>query len=128
MVSQTSAGIQISAEITYQPGFSNPLAGEYLFAYTITIENLNNFPVQLLRRHWYIFESNGQWQEVEGEGVVGIQPVIQPGAQYRYTSGCNLKTEMGKMQGTYQMIRYGTEKTFTVIIPSMEMIVPFKNN
>jgi ApaG protein len=128
MVSQTSAGIQVSAEIKYQPGFSNPLAGEFLFAYTITIENLNNFPVQLLRRHWYIFESNGAWQEVEGEGVVGVQPVIQPGAHYRYTSGCNLKTDMGKMQGTYEMIRYGTNESFTVIIPSMEMIVPFKNN
>jgi ApaG protein len=128
MVSQTSAGILVSADIKYQPGFSNPFADEYLFSYTITIENQNNFPVQLMRRHWYIFESNGLWHEVEGEGVVGVQPVIQPGQQYEYTSGCNLKTEIGKMQGTYEMIRYGTNRTFTVSIPAMEMIVPFKNN
>lgn len=128
MVSQTSAGIQVSVDVNYQPGFSNPLTGEFLFAYTIIIENLNNFPVQLLRRHWHIFESNGTWQEVEGEGVVGVQPIIQPGDFYRYTSGCNLRTEMGKMQGTYEMIRYGTGQNFTVIIPEMQMIVPFKNN
>lgn len=128
MVSQTSAGIQVSAEIEFQPGFSNPVAGEFLFAYTITIENLNNYPVQLLRRHLYIFESTGIWQEVEGEGVVGVQPVIQPGQQYRYTSGCNLKTEIGKMQGTYLMTRYGTSQQFDVIIPDMEMIYPWKNN
>lgn len=128
MVSETSAGIQVSADVQYQPGFSNPIAGEFLFSYTITIENLNNYPVQLLRRHWYIFESTGIWQEVEGEGVVGVQPIIQPGQQYRYTSGCNLKTEMGKMQGTYQMIRYGTQQSFTAIIPDMEMIYPFKCN
>lgn len=128
MVSETSAGIQVSADVQFQPGFSNPIAGELFFSYAITIENLNNYPVQLLRRHWYIFESTGIWQEVEGEGVVGVQPVIQPGQEYRYTSGCNLKTEMGKMQGTYQMVRYGTRQQFEVIIPDMEMIYPFKNN
>ena len=128
MVSSISYGITISVETFYQPEYSNPLNSEYMFAYRISIENNNSFPVKLLRRHWFIFDSNGSTREVEGEGVVGVQPVIKPGDCYQYVSGCNLRTEMGRMNGTYQMENLHSKKMFDVSIPSFEMIVPMKNN
>jgi ApaG protein len=121
-------GVQVSVETFYQEDYSNPMQGEYMFAYRVEIENYNSFPVQLHRRHWFIFDSNATRREVEGEGVVGVQPVILPGETYRYVSGCNLKTEMGRMVGTYQMENLDTREQFTVQIPSFEMIVPYKNN
>ncbi|MFM2362105.1 MAG: Co2+/Mg2+ efflux protein ApaG [Sphingobacteriales bacterium] len=128
MNSIVSEGIAISVETFYQPDYSNPVQGEFMFAYRIHIENLNNFPVKLHRRHWYIFDSNGSHREVEGEGVVGVQPVLKPGENYQYVSGCNLRTEMGKMYGTYQMENLNNKKSFQVTIPAFEMVVPFKNN
>ena len=74
------------------------------------------------------FDSNGSYREVEGEGVVGVQPILQAGEKYQYVSGCNLRTEMGKMHGTYQMENLNDKKIFDVNIPEFEMIVPFKNN
>ena len=118
----------MSVESFYQPDYSNPISAEFMFAYRITIENHNQFPVKLLRRHWHIFDSNGQNREVEGEGVVGIQPILNPGERYQYVSGCNLRTEMGKMYGTYLMENSNNKKEFHVNIPAFEMIVPFKNN
>ncbi|MEQ1624283.1 MAG: Co2+/Mg2+ efflux protein ApaG [Sediminibacterium sp.] len=128
MISKISEGVEISVEIFYQSDYSNPLNQEFMFAYRITIENHNNFTVKLLRRHWFIFDSNGEHREVEGEGVIGIQPVLKPGETYQYVSGCNLKTEMGRMHGTYLMENQNNKETFKVNIPSFDMIVPFKNN
>jgi ApaG protein len=128
MVSKVSEGIEISVETFYQPDYSNPLQSEFMFAYRISIENKNSFPVKLHRRKWQIFDSNGQNREVEGEGVVGVQPTLNPGEKYQYVSGCNLRTEMGRMAGTYQMENLNSKKIFDVIIPSFEMVVPFKNN
>ena len=128
MASKISEGIKVSVETFYQPEFSNPLQAEFMFAYQITIENHNNFPVQLLSRHWYIFDSNGSTREVEGEGVVGEQPVIHPGESYQYMSGCNLRSEMGRMHGTYILKNLDNIKQFSVQIPAFEMQVPFKMN
>ena len=82
MVSKISEGITVSIETFYQPEYSNPSASEFMFAYRITIENKNIYPVKLLRRHWYIYDASGTLREVEGEGVVGIQPVIAPATRY----------------------------------------------
>lgn len=128
MVTKTSEGVMISVETFFQPDYSNPQNSEFMFAYRITIENLNKFPIKLLRRHWYIFDSMGNRREVEGEGVVGLQPVINPSDHYQYISGCNLKTEMGKMYGTYQMENLSSHQLFDVNIPVFEMIAPFKMN
>ncbi len=128
MVSKISEGVTVSVETFYQPDYSNPAGSEFMFAYRITIENSNPFPVRLLRRHWHIFDATGNIREVEGEGVIGVQPVINPGTHYQYISGCNLKTEMGKMYGTYQMENVNNGKIFHVIIPAFEMTVPFKLN
>lgn len=128
MTSKISSGVKISVENSYQPEYSNPMNSEFMFAYKITIENNNNFPVKLLRRHWFIYDSNGSNREVEGEGVVGVQPVIDAGASYQYISGCHLRSEMGKMHGTYLLENVNNKKTFDVYIPSFEMFVPFKMN
>jgi len=128
MISSVTEGIKVSVESFYQPDYSNPLNNEYMFAYRITIENRNIFPVKLLRRQWHIFDSNASHREVEGEGVVGVQPQIPAGDKYQYISGCNLKTEMGRMHGSYLMEDIHTRKQFTVNIPSFDMVVPFKMN
>lgn len=128
MVSKISEGITVSVETFYQPEYSNPSANEFMFAYRITIDNKNAYPVKLLRRHWFIYDSTGNLREVEGEGVVGVQPRINPGENYQYISGCNLQTEMGKMYGTYQMENCNNGKQFEAIIPAFEMTVPFKMN
>jgi ApaG protein len=128
MVSKISEGVEVSVEVFYQNDYSNPMNQDYMFAYRVTVENHNGFALKLLRRHWFIFDSNGEHREVEGEGVIGIQPVLKPSEQYQYVSGCNLKTEMGKMHGTYLMENQNNKEQFYVNIPAFEMIVPFKNN
>jgi ApaG protein len=128
MTSLISEGVQVSVETFYQQDYSNPQNAEYMFAYRITLENHNSFAVKLHRRHWNIFDSNGEHREVEGEGVVGIQPTLQPGETYQYVSGCNLRSEMGKMYGSYQMENLHSKKMFDVQIPSFEMMAPFKGN
>lgn len=128
MVSGISAGIQISVETFYQPDYSNPLNDEYMFAYRITILNNNDFPVKLLQRKWHIYDSDATRKEVEGEGVVGVQPRINPGESYQYVSGCNLSTGMGKMYGSYIMENIHTQRHFEVAIPAFEMYAPSKMN
>jgi ApaG protein len=128
MVSKISEGVEVSVEIFYQSDYSKPLNQEFMFAYRVTIENHNTFSIKLLRRHWFIFDSNGEHKEVEGEGVIGIQPILKSNENYQYVSGCNLKTEMGKMHGTYLMENQNNKERFYVKIPSFDMIVPFKNN
>lgn len=128
MVSKISEGVTISVETFYQPDNSNPLNSEYMFAYRITIENNNSFHVKLLRRHWFIFDSDSTHREVEGEGVIGNQPQINSGEQYQYISGCNLRTELGKMHGNYTMENLNTKKIFYVNIPAFELTVPSKLN
>ena len=123
-----SNGIKIIVETNYQPEFSDPSNSEFMFAYKITIENNNNFPVKLLSRYWNIFDSNGTYREVEGEGVVGVQPVIMPDNHYQYISGCNFKSEFGKMEGKYVMENLSNNQIFQVDIPSFVFQTPFKLN
>jgi ApaG protein len=128
MVSKISQGIQVSVETYFQPEYSNAVNSDFMFAYRITLQNNNNFAVKLLSRHWYIFDSNGSNREVEGEGVVGVQPVINFGETYQYISGCNLKSEIGKMHGTYLMQNMHNKKTFYIDIPTFVMNAPSKLN
>jgi ApaG protein len=128
MITHITEGVKISVETFYQPDYSQPLNGEYMFAYRIIIQNESEFTVKLLRRHWHIFDSNGALREVEGEGVIGQQPVIEPQQSHQYVSGCHLKTEMGKMHGTYLMERIIDGKFFYVNIPEFQLTAPFKLN
>ena len=128
MVQQITEGVSITVETFYQAQQSNPLQSEYLFAYRITIENLSTMPVKLLRRHWHIADSNGSYREVEGEGVVGQQPVIEPGGHYQYISACNLRTEIGKMWGVYSMENLYNKRLMEVEIPEFKMVATAKLN
>ena len=128
MVSKISEGVEITVESFYQADYSNPAGNEFMFAYRITIENHNNFSVKLLQRHWKIFDSTGEYKEVEGEGVVGVQPVMQQGQQFQYVSGCSLRSEMGRMFGTYEMENLNTKNIFKVKIPPFDLVAPLKLN
>jgi ApaG protein len=128
MITHITEGVKISVETIYQPEYSNPANDHYMFAYKVNIENLTEYSVQLMRRHWFIFDSNGSKREVEGDGVVGLQPVIDPGDSHEYVSGCNLKTDMGCMKGSYEMKRMVDDEEFKVKIPEFIMIAPYKLN
>lgn len=128
MIKQVTEGVSITVETFYQPEQSNPFNSDYLFAYRITIENFSAVPVKLLRRHWHILDSNGHHREVEGEGVVGAQPILEPGDAYQYVSAASLRSDMGKMHGSYSMENLYNKKLFSVTIPEFELIVPFKMN
>jgi ApaG protein len=98
-------GIRVSVESVYLPDRSSPGTHQYVFAYTVRIANEGPQTAQLRTRHWVITDGNGKVQEVRGEGVVGKQPVLEPGEAFEYTSGCVLETPHGTMHGTYQMVR-----------------------
>lgn len=128
MVTAITDGVKVSVETIYQPEYSNPANEHFMFAYRIEISNLSDYPVQLMRRQWFIFDSNSSRREVEGEGVVGLQPIIQPGESHVYVSGCNLKTDIGSMQGTYLMTRLVDDAEFEVEIPEFQLIAPYRLN
>lgn len=128
MVTEITQGIKVSVETEYQPEYSSPSQYHYVFTYRITIENQSEQTIQLLSRHWFISDAGFKVREVEGEGVVGQQPVIEPGNFHQYVSGCNLKSGLGKMYGHYLIERLVDRKRFEVTIPAFNMIVPFKNN
>jgi ApaG protein len=128
MVTEITDGVKVSVITEYQPEYSSPIQSHYVFTYKIRIENSSDFTVQLLRRHWYIHDANGTLREVEGEGVVGQQPVLEPGESHEYVSGCNLKTGIGKMRGTYLMKRVVDGRKFDAKVPEFTMIVPFRLN
>lgn len=115
--------IEVGAESVYLPEQSDPDNDRYAFAYTITIANTGRVPAQLLSRHWVITDAEGQVQEVNGEGVVGQQPRLQPGEQFQYTSGTLIETPVGSMRGEYLMrADDGTE--FDALIPAFSLAVP----
>ena len=121
-------GIRVSVENSYQPQYSNPLAHKYIFAYRVTIENLSPATVQLLRRQWEIIDSNGVHRQVEGEGVIGQQPILDPGETHQYVSWCHLNTGMGRMNGAYQMQDKYSQEVFSVKIPVFDLVAPFQMN
>ncbi len=128
MTTQITSGVKISVESTYQSEYSNPDQGHFMFAYRITIENLSEHTVQLVRRHWNIFDSIGSHSQVDGDGVVGEQPILNPGDTHQYVSGCNLKSEMGFMEGYYEMIRELDQSIFHVHIPRFNLIASYRHN
>ena len=124
METLTTNGIKISVETSYQAAESNPAHGQYAHAYQVTIENKSSDTVQLLKRHWFIMDSNGRKREVKGDGVIGKQPVLGPGESHQYVSWCPLQTTIGKMYGTFLMVRKPEDKEFYVRIPEFKLIVP----
>jgi ApaG protein len=100
---RTTRGVRVEVRPSFLPDQSDPEAGQYLWSYTVKIENQGSDSVQLLSRYWHISDARGRIQEVRGVGVVGAQPVIEPGQAFEYTSGCPLGTASGAMSGRYQM-------------------------
>lgn len=106
----------VQVQPAYLPEQSAPAAGVYVFSYTITVTNAGDVPAQLIARHWIITNELGHVEEVKGLGVVGRQPLLQPGESFEYTSGCQLRTPTGTMQGTYLCVNHEGE-TFSCEIP-----------
>jgi ApaG protein len=105
----TTNGIRVQVTTKYLPERSSPRDNEYWFAYFIRISNVGSETAKLLTRHWVITNTDGEEEEVRGEGVVGEQPVLSPGAFYNYNSFCHLKTPVGTMHGEYTMVTPGGE-------------------
>jgi ApaG protein len=120
----TTRGIHVSVVSEFAPERSQPADDQWFFLYTITISNTGSETVQLISRHWIITDANGQVEEVRGPGVVGQQPVLEPGESFTYTSGCPLTTSFGKMEGTYQMATRSGE-TFDARIAAFTLSEPY---
>jgi ApaG protein len=119
-------GIEVRVRPDYVEERSNPREDLYFWAYSVTITNHSSQTVQLLARHWIITDARGQREEVQGPGVVGEQPILEPGQSFNYTSGCPLTTPSGIMAGTYEMID-GTGRTFPVVVPAFSLDQPGTN-
>jgi ApaG protein len=128
VVTQITEGIKVSVAVEYQQEFSIPEQFHFVFTYKVSIENGSEYTIQLQRRHWFIYDGAYACKEVEGEGVVGQTPVLEPGESHHYVSGCNLKSGIGKMFGTYQMERIVDGKKIKVNIPEFKMIAPILLN
>ncbi len=115
--------IDINVTTTYLAEHSEPKKQRFVFTYTITIKNLSELPTKLLSRHWIITDANDVVQEVQGEGVIGEQPRIEPGAEFTYSSGVVLETGAGTMEGSYQM-RNDDGELFDAPIPTFALTRP----
>lgn len=123
MPSAVTQGIRVDVYCVYVPEQSDPVVDRYVFAYRITITNESPYTVQLKRRRWYITDDAGGSRQVEGEGVVGEQPVLEPGDVHEYVSGAVIEAPTGRMQGSYEMHREdGT--VFYVEIPEFQLRMP----
>ncbi|SEQ34057.1 ApaG protein [Solimonas aquatica] len=121
-------GIRIIVKPRYVAEQSDPASSQYLFAYHITIRNESAQTVQLLSRHWVITNGEGQSEEVRGPGVVGYQPVLAPGEEFQYTSGCPLSTPVGTMHGEFNMIVSESSEAFEARIDPFRLAVPYALN
>src|SRR5687767_1859696 len=123
MSDTTTRGIRIQVKASYLADRSSTRDSQYLFSYHIRISNVGTETVQLVSREWIITSADGEVERVKGPGVVGEQPVLPPGASFEYTSYCPLKTSVGSMQGSYQMVTASGER-FDAIIAPFTLAVP----
>jgi len=123
MYSTVTKGIRVTVEPQYAAERSEPAEQRFFWTYTVEIVNDGAAPVQIVGRHWIITDQNGRREVVRGVGVVGEQPVIEPGSSFTYTSGCPLTTPSGTMVGTYQAIE-DDGSVLTVAIPAFSLDIP----
>lgn len=128
MISQTTKGIKISVETQYEGSFFKSKDTCYVFNYKITIENTTDDTVQVLSRHWEIYDSLKNTEIVEGEGIIGETPIIAPGEKHTYKSGCILKSSLGSMQGYYNVLNHTHARLFKVTIPNFKLSADFVLN
>jgi ApaG protein len=124
MYEEITRQIRVIVRPQFLENQSQPDEGKYVWAYTITLQNHSDESVKLLTRHWIIIDSLGHTQDIKGDGVVGEQPLLRPGEQFEYTSGCPLSTPSGVMRGSYRMITVKGEG-FDVIIPAFSLDSPY---
>jgi len=123
MYQATTRAILVTVQPQYLPDQSEPAKSQYVWSYTVRIENHGDVAVQLRSRHWKITDGLGRLQEVRGPGVVGKTPLLRPGERFEYTSGTPLSTPSGIMGGTYQMVDEAGVK-FDVDIPTFSLDTP----
>lgn len=128
MVSQITRGIKISVLTSFEGTYFKNCRIHFAFSYEIKIENHSKDSVQLISRHWEIFDSLNELEFVDGEGVIGKKPVLKPGEFYTYNSGCLLSSPHGAMKGHFNMVNFTTTKTFKVIVPVFRLNAPFALN
>jgi ApaG protein len=123
MAREKQHSVAVTSQTQYRAEESDESGGRYVFAYTITIRNAGEVAAQLISRHWIITDSAGLVQEVRGLGVVGAQPLLQPGESFEYTSGASIATPVGTMRGSYQMVAEDGTR-FEAPIPEFTLSVP----
>lgn len=123
MVQQVTNGIKISVNSNFEGTSYRNYRLYYAFSYLITIENQSNEIVQLLERHWKIYDSLNKTEIVEGSGVIGKKPILKPSETHTYQSNCFLTSPIGAMKGFYTMVTFSTTKTFKVYIPTFQLMV-----
>ncbi len=124
MIEQITKGIKITVDTNFEGKRYQNLRLYYAFSYSITIENQSSDTVQLVSRHWNIFDSLSDLETVDGEGVVGEKPIIAPKQNYTYNSHCLLSSAIGAMNGHYNMINFSSSKQFKVLIPTFHLMIP----
>lgn len=128
ITTNTSSGIKVQVLPSFRPDYSNLMNAIYFFDYTIQIENHRLNEVQLLSRKWKVFDSMHAARMIEGQGVVGETPVIKDGDSYSYSSGCDLNSEVGYMEGMYTFKDLITGEIIDVLVPRFELFYPFRYN
>jgi len=119
----TTRGIRIEVQSVYMPERSSPREAQYLFEYHVRISNVGTETAQLISREWIITNADGEVERVKGPGVVGEQPVLTPGTSFEYRSFCPLKTSVGSMQGSYQMVTANGDR-FDALIAPFTLAIP----
>lgn len=125
MVTQITSGIKISVTTRFEGTYFKDYKLLYAFSYEVSIENQTQNPVQLISRHWEVLDSLNFTEIIDGEGVVGQQPIIESGEKHIYSSGCMLQSTIGAMTGYYNMINLITNEPFQVQIPTFKLSTPF---
>ena len=128
MVTQITRGIKISVLTSFEGTYFKNYKIHFAFSYEITIENQSKDSVQLNSRHWEIYDALNNTETVDGEGVIGKKPVIKPGENYTYSSGCLLSSPIGAMKGHFNMVNFTTTRSFKVEIPAFKLSAPFAIN
>jgi ApaG protein len=124
MIQQVTKGIKISISSNFEGKRYQNLRIYHAFSYSITIENQSSDTVQLLSRHWNIYDALNNTEIVKGEGVIGQKPILKPTQKYTYTSHCLLTSAIGSMNGFYNMVNFSSSKEFKVQIPTFQLMVP----
>lgn len=132
MSTAITKGVKISVETSFRPDLTDAENNILFFNYAINIENQNPFRIQLLKRHWRIFDSLNTVRTISGDGVVGEQPIIEPGDIHTYQSGCDLNSEIGRMSGHYDFVildeANNPQDSFQVSVPTFRLEFPAKLN